>query len=240
MTSYVVNILTFSGDKQQVKSLLNLIEVKNETAIDFNKVIPMPEGLSKENKTKWMIENWGSKHNASCTASKDNSVTFDSTLFCPIPIINALVRTFPLVKVNVKFADENVIFNCGEFNVYYNFAQEKVIQEVVFVGRNNLKTQIFSDAVTEGIEFANEGEYFFNLAKKVIHDGKIHENFTETLSQIMNEFLPEVKKSVDTKGAELSLEQRKILIEFLVELDEADAFRLAGMLQKVESLPLIS
>lgn len=238
--TYIVNILTFSGDKEQIKNLLNFVEVKNETAINFNKIIPMPTGLSAEDKTKWMIEHWGSKHNASCTASTENTITFDSTLFCPIPIINVLVKIYPLVKINVKFADENVRFNCGEFNVYYNFAQEKIIHEIAFVGRNNLRTQMFSDAIIDGIEFTNEGDYFFILASKVIYNGKIHGNFADILIKIINEFLPEIKKSVETKGAELSPEQKKVLINFLVELDETEAFRLAGMLQKVEALPLIS
>lgn len=62
----------------------------------------------------WACENWGTKWNASEPMWTDNNtLTFETAWSCPRPIFDKLAEMFPDVGFTVRYADENMGYNCG-------------------------------------------------------------------------------------------------------------------------------
>ena len=144
MPNWVKNRVFFKGDDDKIINLLNTIrgdsKKDEESVIDFNKIIPMPEGLidtvspprskeeAKENIKKygeedwyeWAIKYWGTKWNA-CNQSLLNNkpfnsgfnIEFDTAWSCPKPIFDKLAEMFPDIEIEVEYADEDLGYNCG-------------------------------------------------------------------------------------------------------------------------------
>lgn len=97
--------------------------------LDFNKIIPQPEGIEQggcrgEHEPgvicwyEWNIEHWGTKWDAydfDEYAKYDKEFSFQTAWTTPIPIIEALSRMFPDVEFNVRYADEDIGSNLGQF-----------------------------------------------------------------------------------------------------------------------------
>jgi len=62
---------------------------------------------------------WGTKWNASDTQAnpEDGKVTFDTAWACPTPVLKSLSKKFPTEEIKVRFADEDIGSNCGEFTL---------------------------------------------------------------------------------------------------------------------------
>lgn len=62
----------------------------------------------------WSWENWGTKWNAGEPFWRDSStLIFETAWSCPEPIFKKLAETFPDVGIHVKYADEDIGYNCG-------------------------------------------------------------------------------------------------------------------------------
>lgn len=62
----------------------------------------------------WRCENWGTKWNAREPQWVDNdTIVFETAWNCPKPIFKKLAETFPDIGIFVKYADEDIGFNCG-------------------------------------------------------------------------------------------------------------------------------
>lgn len=140
MPNWVKNVVTLGGDPKKVKELLDAIRGNvggQESVIDFNRIIPMPDGLMdtvsptrSEDEAKaniarfgardwydWAIANWGTKWNA-CDAmllgANENIIEFSTAWSFPRPVFDRLAEMFPDMYIDVRYADEDFGSNCGE------------------------------------------------------------------------------------------------------------------------------
>lgn len=128
MPNHVNNELYFEADnKERISELLNAIKGE-DTAIDFEKIIPMPSNIYRGNLSwedeqrlggmdwyHWSIANWGTKWNAYETEEIHNGIRFWTAWSAPFPVIKALSEMFPDVRITHYFADEDLGNNCGKF-----------------------------------------------------------------------------------------------------------------------------
>ena len=115
MPNHVLNIV--KAKKKVIKAML----CEENNLVDFNKLIPLPEDIKDKDGTTIndkCIELWGTKWNAFCQDSLDNTKTkvrFDTAWTHCFPVIKQLSRKFPLELIKVSFADESMGMNCGEY-----------------------------------------------------------------------------------------------------------------------------
>lgn len=139
MPNWVRNHVEFGTDKV----LKDCIDEKGE--FDFNKILPMPKVLDedggfdkmtqeerllflKENDDcsdwySWHIHFWGTKWNANETQVIDDyTVEFDTAWNMPEEVFKAISKKYN-TTINVKYADENIGYNCGI--VFYKNGEEE-------------------------------------------------------------------------------------------------------------------
>lgn len=128
MPNHVRNELVFTCDnKERISELMNTIKGEN-TAIDFEKIIPMPSNIYRGNLSwedeqrlggmdwyHWSIANWGTKWNAYETYSGNDMISFSTAWSAPFPVIRVLSEMFPDVTITHYYADEDIGYNCGKF-----------------------------------------------------------------------------------------------------------------------------
>jgi len=117
----------------------------NTVYVDFNNIISMPKELlhtqspnkqiegetEEEHNTRindlikkygyanwydWNIHNWGTKWNAYQTSVEEgNTFVFQTAWSHPLRIVEQLSSAFPTVKFEVKYADEDIGSNLGDY-----------------------------------------------------------------------------------------------------------------------------
>lgn len=110
--------------------LIGALEAANRAEVDVSKL--SPESFSQ---FTGMLENyratgylhemdfarkeWGTKWNAYDTKAnpEDGKVTFNTAWSCPLPVLESLSKKFPTEEIKVRFADEDIGSNCGEFTL---------------------------------------------------------------------------------------------------------------------------
>lgn len=106
MPNHVCNKIKFCGELEDVQIILNLIAGDNGEAIDFNKILPMPdyifrgdlgtkemEKYGENNWYDWSIENWGTKWNAyDAKYIDDKTIIFVTAWNMPLPIYEKLAQ----------------------------------------------------------------------------------------------------------------------------------------------------
>ena len=125
MPNHVTNKIEFHGKQENINKVLELIKGE-ESCIDFEKIIPMPENIFREilgsdkrelygknNWYDWSIDNWGTKWNAYSDAldKENNTITFDTAWSCPLLILNALAEL--CYKHGVCFTGKWADEDCG-------------------------------------------------------------------------------------------------------------------------------
>ena len=131
MPNHVTNMVQFHGEQENIDKVLALIKGE-ESCIDFQKIIPMPDNIfrgnlgskerelyGKNNWYDWSITNWGTKWNAydDYFDKDENTITFDTAWSCPLPIFNELAALCYKYDVYFtgKWADEDCGSNVGIF-----------------------------------------------------------------------------------------------------------------------------
>jgi len=131
MPNYVTNRMTIEAESDYIDTILETIK-GDETSIDFNKVISMPDELNSTSKTMgqetnpklidkygadnwydWNVKHWGTKWNACDSYVEDNTVVFDTAWSTPMDLIATMSVQFPKAKFIVEYADEDLGANCG-------------------------------------------------------------------------------------------------------------------------------
>ncbi len=144
MPNYVANRVLIIGKKSMLSKILSFIksDEDEDRAIDFNKIIPMPEEMKgtdapsnvpneelikkygSDNWYEWSCANWGTKWNVSyCSVSDIEQhasgalhhvqLEFDTAWSCPGPIFEKLSKMYPEVVIEVSWADEDMGYNTG-------------------------------------------------------------------------------------------------------------------------------
>lgn len=106
--------------------------LNDEGHVDFNRVIPMPEGVSTEGSGhimaaleragkptwySWSIQNWGTKWNAYASKVEPTYIEFQCAWNCPEAVIQALSQQMVGQRLFVAYADEDIGSNCGAFEL---------------------------------------------------------------------------------------------------------------------------
>tara|TARA_Y100001960_G_scaffold334108_1_gene445041 strand:+ start:7408 stop:8304 length:897 start_codon:yes stop_codon:yes gene_type:complete len=60
---------------------------------------------------------WGTKWNAMSIETKEDSIKFQTAWSTPTPVLFALSERFPEEIIKIKYADEDLGFNCGSFTI---------------------------------------------------------------------------------------------------------------------------
>lgn len=115
-------------------------ELREEKIIDFGLIIPQPENIERGGCTgkhepgvvcwyTWNIENWGTKWGAYDAEIGDETLKFDTAWSHPLPIIRALAKKFPDATLKVRYADEDLGYNLGEYMITGDLVWSREIPE---------------------------------------------------------------------------------------------------------------
>lgn len=114
MPNWVRNKLFVHGKTDKVKQFLLDIASDGEH-ISFEKILPRPKEIG-DGWYDWSLENWGTKWDVSETYEDENGwVCFDTAWSTPFVIMLKLSERYPDLTLEVKFADEDLGNNCGEY-----------------------------------------------------------------------------------------------------------------------------
>ncbi|MGP4995485.1 DUF1281 family ferredoxin-like fold protein [Glutamicibacter ardleyensis] len=110
-----------------------VVEMLTEKITDFNMVIPQPVnietgGCSRQHDEgvtcwyEWNPRNWGTKWNGYDTEIEYNEdgnakLRFQTAWSHPMPVIEALSAKFPEAEIQVSYADEDLGYNLGKYEV---------------------------------------------------------------------------------------------------------------------------
>lgn len=158
MPNHVTNIIEITDGNLTKDRITEILEsIKCDDAgigtIDFNKLIPMPDyifrdNLGPEEREKygqnnwydWSIKNWNTKWNGYHFGKYEggNSISFQTAWDAPHPVIKALSQKFSGISFTHQWADEDIGVNVGRLDYrngmvideYYPEAQSKEAYEM--------------------------------------------------------------------------------------------------------------
>ena len=136
MANNITNELNFKNcTPERCREILKAIQMDDVGlgSIDFNKIIPQPEGLymgnlgpkerelyKDNNWYDWRYQHWGTKWNSYGYESgvvyneEDNQIRFETANCSARKIITELSRQYPDVLFELRYADEDFGYNVGE------------------------------------------------------------------------------------------------------------------------------
>lgn len=141
MPNHIQNRLKVFGTPDQIERFFESIKGDpfddgSVRTIDFRRIIPQPEDIFVDNITmdqerefqlsgrpywsKWNPDNWGTKWNAyMCGTKKDtrDTIFFQTAWSAPIPVINAVARIYPGLRMEWDWADEDTGHNTGRVKI---------------------------------------------------------------------------------------------------------------------------
>lgn len=121
MPNHVTNEIR--GNAKALSSLLN-----DAGEVDFSFLVPPPANLETGGCSgqhapgvvcwyEWNVANWGTKWNGYDSQVSDGLVRFDTAWSHPEPVIRALSLKHPDETFEVRFADEDLGQNVGEYMI---------------------------------------------------------------------------------------------------------------------------
>ena len=119
MANYVSNVLHVD---REFKDILATLTVEGTDLVDFNKVLPIPEGIDDE--IGWMAKHWGTNGTGQLmqVRPRKHTINFWTKWSAPLGVIEELSRQFPNVTFNLIYADEDYGNNLGQLE-YKNGVQ---------------------------------------------------------------------------------------------------------------------
>lgn len=130
MPNYCENYLTIEGNTITLKKIIDFVK-SDETAFDFEKIVPMPDyiyrGVIGDKETElygennwydWSNKNWGTKWNSVDAEIWDNDIQFQTAWSPCDPVIAALAEKYPTMRFTYTFYEPGMCF-CGK-RVYEN------------------------------------------------------------------------------------------------------------------------
>lgn len=186
MANNITNELTFKNcSPQRCKEILQAIQLDDRGlgSIDFNKIIPQPEGLymgdlgirerelyKENNWYDWRCTNWGTKWNSYgyedgvAYYEDQNQICFLTANRSPSQVIKALSKQYPDVLFNLRYADEDFGYNTGAISY-----ESGEITETNIPHPGTLEAQKFAADVM-GIELRFYQEYGYGYVLSVEGD----------------------------------------------------------------------
>lgn len=116
MPNWVRNKLFIHGPTKMVKQC-TLDIASDREHISFEKIHPRPEDIG-EGWYDWSIENWGTKWDVTETfEDEEGYICFDTAWSTPYTLISNLSEKYPKLIFEVKYADEDLGNNCGQYQL---------------------------------------------------------------------------------------------------------------------------
>ena len=133
--SSIAVLLHQSGASEKLREMLDYHWVKQEGITDLDALakrlidegdVNLEDGrIALENLANyghkdwysWANERWGTKWNAYDQKDDGETISFDTAWSTPLPVLEALSMLFPDVQFNVRYADEDLGHNVGEFTL---------------------------------------------------------------------------------------------------------------------------
>ena len=114
MPNWVRNKLFIHGNSDKVKQCT--LDISSDTEhISFEKILPRPKDIG-EYWYDWSVENWGTKWDVSDTFEDEEcNICFDTAWSTPYVLICKLSERYPKLTFEVKYADEDLGNNCGQY-----------------------------------------------------------------------------------------------------------------------------
>jgi hypothetical protein len=110
MPNNITNRLTLDKQNKKVRKFLK----SDESDVDFDNIIKMPEDYYEGDRWyNWRIQNWGTKWNAYDVDVIDDEIIFNTAWSTPLPVLLLLSTKFPEVEFRLKYACEDIGYNCG-------------------------------------------------------------------------------------------------------------------------------
>ena len=121
MANYCENCLSIKATPEVTTEIIEFVK-SEENEFDFNRIIPMPEGIymgpvgTKErelyplNWYDWSIENWGTKWNSECVEIDGEDIRFETAWSPCLPVIEALAERFPEARFWYRYYETGMCF----------------------------------------------------------------------------------------------------------------------------------
>ena len=186
MANNITNELTFKNcSPEKCREILEAIQLDEYGvgSIDFNKIIPQPEGLymgdlgpkewelyKDNNWYDWRHKHWGTKWNSYgyedgvAFYEDKNQIFFMSANSCAIKIAQALSEQYPDVTLRIRYADEDFGYNTGSASFTSGEITESYLPDF-----GTLEAQKFAADVM-GIELKFYPEYGYGYVLSVEGD----------------------------------------------------------------------
>lgn len=134
--------------------------LRAEKIVDFNMIIPQPDNIEKGDCSgthdegvvcwyRWNVDNWGTKWGAYDAEIGEETLKFDTAWSHPTPIIAVLAERFPDAVIKVKYADEDLGYNLGDY----------------VVEGGQVEAHTFTDGSDEALDFAAQLKYGMTYAE---------------------------------------------------------------------------
>lgn len=144
----------------------------------------------------WRLNAWNTKWNAYYQRREENVILFDTAWSTPYPIFQKLSEIFPQITINVKFADEDFGYNCG------NYIYEGGVEVFDFSPQGG---------TYEAYKFANDIKCYYSHIEEIIEgvNNLDNDNLEGEYSRFFYDLL--IEKSNELTQQDInSLEQEKI------------------------------
>jgi hypothetical protein len=135
-SNVVINVLTLSGNKKDVNKALKLMYGRLNS-FKFDNFHPYPDNELKLNYQDWIIYNWGTPSDIlKSELISDNTIKFETNLMTPLIGIEYLSTLAPNVKFEIKYADEDIGYNVGEYSflngkkLHYSLPKEGSLEAI--------------------------------------------------------------------------------------------------------------
>lgn len=117
MPNWVRNKLFIHGPSDMVKQCTLDIGTDSEH-ISFEKIMPRPKDIG-DGWYDWSVEHWSTKWDVSESYEDEmGRICFDTAWSTPIGIMIELSKRYKELNFEVEYADEDLGFNAGCYNVY--------------------------------------------------------------------------------------------------------------------------
>lgn len=215
----VVNILTLEGNKKEIKRVLKSIYNKKD-GFKFSNFSPYDENDKRLSYNDWLIYHWGL--NSDILKSElisDNEIRFETLWVTPLLGIEYLSSLYPALKFNIKYSDEDIGYNVGEYtylngeSIYLHRPEEASVEAIIMSVKTlddeyhlyEYMNDLELDEIQDGIDGTDS---FVSGILKCIYEKEI---LTDIYPRIVNDYL--LQLAVENENYEYASELKKMLDE---------------------------
>lgn len=112
MPNWCENRVVFKTEEEK-NAFLEYAQGDPEYFLDFDKIAPMPEGLTDEEQREWVDKNWETTWECGEGWDCGEGILYFETAWCaPVPIFERIAQALPDVRFAVLYNEFGAVF-CG-------------------------------------------------------------------------------------------------------------------------------